>query len=201
MKLTWSTSSWEDYLYWQKVDKKIVKRINELIKSCMRTPFEGIGKPEALKGDLQGYWSRRITSEHRLVYKYEKERDESIKEELYQNYLAHFKYINNWDLVDVTCPKIIGRHLFERDRSILYTWAKSDNLWIKRISMITNWWFIRKGDLREVYKLSVILLHDEHDLIHKAVGWMLREAWKKDSKQTEAFLKKYYKQMPPLLPA
>lgn len=131
-----------------------------------------------------------------LVYKYEKERDESIKEELYQNYLAHFKYINNWDLVDVTCPKIIGRHLFERDRSILYTWAKSDNLWIKRISMITNWWFIRKGDLREVYKLSVILLHDEHDLIHKAVGWMLREAWKKDSKQTEAFLKKYYKQMP-----
>lgn len=73
MRLTWSTSSWEDYLYWQKVDKKTVKRINELLKSCMRTPFEGPGKPEALKGDLQGFWSRRITSEHRLVYKYEKE--------------------------------------------------------------------------------------------------------------------------------
>ena len=73
MKLTWSSSSWEDYLYWQKVDKKIVKRINELIKSCRRTPFEGIGKPEALKGDLLGYWSRRITSEHRLVYKYDNE--------------------------------------------------------------------------------------------------------------------------------
>ena len=73
MKLTWSTLSWADYLYWQKVDKKNVKRINELIKSCMRTTFEGIGKPEALKGDLQGYWSRRITSEHRLVYKYENE--------------------------------------------------------------------------------------------------------------------------------
>ena len=73
MKLTWSTSSWEDYLYWQKVNKKNVKRINELIKNCKRTPFEGIGKPEALKGDLQGYWSRRITSEHRLVYKYEQE--------------------------------------------------------------------------------------------------------------------------------
>jgi len=71
MKLIWSSSSGEDYLYWQKVDKKIVKRINELIKSSMRTPFEGIGKPEALKGDLRGYWSRRITSEHRLVYKYE----------------------------------------------------------------------------------------------------------------------------------
>lgn len=73
MKLTWSTSSWEDYLYWQKVDKKNLKRINELIKSCKRTPFDRIGKPEALKGDLQGYWSRRITAEHRLVYKYENE--------------------------------------------------------------------------------------------------------------------------------
>ncbi len=70
MKLIWSSSSWNDYLYWQKVDKKMVKRINDLVKSTMRTPFEGIGKPEALKGDLQGYWSRRITSEHRLVYKY-----------------------------------------------------------------------------------------------------------------------------------
>ena len=71
MKLSWSTSSWQDYLYWQKVDTKLAKRINELIKSCMRTPFEGIGKPEALKGGLQGYWSRRMTSDHRLVYKYE----------------------------------------------------------------------------------------------------------------------------------
>jgi len=70
MKLLWSSISWDEYLYWQKVDKKLVKRINDLIKSCMRTPFEGIGKPEALKGDLKGYWSRRITSEHRLVYKY-----------------------------------------------------------------------------------------------------------------------------------
>ena len=73
MKLTWSISSWNNYLYCQKVDKKNVKRINELLKNCIRTPFEGIGKPEALKEDLQGYWSRRITSEHRLVYKYESE--------------------------------------------------------------------------------------------------------------------------------
>ncbi len=70
MRLIWSSSSWEEYLYWQKVDKQNVRRINALLKSCMRTPFEGIGKPEVLKGDLQGYWSRRITSEHRLVYKY-----------------------------------------------------------------------------------------------------------------------------------
>ena len=71
MKLTWSKTAWEDYVYWLTADKKIVKRINELIKNALRTPVEGIGKPESLKGDLQGYWSRRITHEHRLVYKYE----------------------------------------------------------------------------------------------------------------------------------
>ncbi len=73
MRLVWSLTAWDDYLYWQNADKKILKRINTLIKTCLRTPQEGIGKPEALKGDLQGYWSRRITSEHRLVYKFEKD--------------------------------------------------------------------------------------------------------------------------------
>jgi len=73
MRLVWSLTAWDDYLYWQNVDKKVLKRINTLIKNCLRTPQEGIGKPESLKGDLQGYWSRRITSEHRLVYKFEKD--------------------------------------------------------------------------------------------------------------------------------
>jgi toxin YoeB len=73
MRLIWSLIAWEDYIYWQKTNKKKVKRINELIKNCLRTPFEGIGKPEALKGGLQVYWSRRIDTEHRLVYKYEQE--------------------------------------------------------------------------------------------------------------------------------
>ena len=71
MEIVWSGYSWKDYSYWQKTDKKIIARINELIKICLRTPYEGIGKPEALKGDLHSYWSRRITSEHRLVYKFE----------------------------------------------------------------------------------------------------------------------------------
>lgn len=74
MELVFLTHAWEDYLYWQKTDKKTLTKINELIKQCQRTPFEGIGKPEALKGDLSGWWSRRITQEHRLVYKAEKER-------------------------------------------------------------------------------------------------------------------------------
>ena len=69
MKLTFSENAWEDYLYWQKTDKKVIRRINLLIKEIQRTPFEGIGKPEPLKHSLSGYWSRRITDEHRIVYK------------------------------------------------------------------------------------------------------------------------------------
>jgi toxin YoeB len=69
MDLVWQANGWEDYLYWQKEDKKILFRINELIKDCLRSPFKGIGKPEALKGNYAGLWSRRITNEHRLVYK------------------------------------------------------------------------------------------------------------------------------------
>ena len=73
-ELVFLTNAWEDYFYWQTTDKKIVKKINELIKQCQRTPFEGIGKPEPLKEQLSGWWSRRITSEHRLVYKFENNR-------------------------------------------------------------------------------------------------------------------------------
>lgn len=68
MRIIWTPSGWDDYLYWQKTDKKKLKRINDLIKNCTRTPFEGVGSPEALRHELQGYWSRRIDSEHRLVY-------------------------------------------------------------------------------------------------------------------------------------
>lgn len=70
MRLVWTATSWQDYNYWQKIDRKKVKRINELIKICLRTPYEGIGSPEPLKHELQGYWSRRIDSEHRLVYRF-----------------------------------------------------------------------------------------------------------------------------------
>lgn len=69
MTLSWDLSAWDDYLYWQQTDKAAIKRINMLIKECLRTPFDGIGKPEALKANYKGYWSRRITDEHRLVYK------------------------------------------------------------------------------------------------------------------------------------
>tara|TARA_B100001245_G_C22521618_1_gene262851 strand:+ start:107 stop:361 length:255 start_codon:yes stop_codon:yes gene_type:complete len=74
MELVFLTHAWDDYIYWQSTDKKMLKRVNELIKQCQRTPFEGIGKPEGLKGDRSGWWSRRITQEHRLVYRVENNR-------------------------------------------------------------------------------------------------------------------------------
>ncbi len=138
----------------------------------------------------------RLTGLLILVNKYKSTKEESERNKIYEIYTTHFKHINNWDLVDVTCPHIIGPHLMDKNRKILYTWAKSDHLWTKRIAMITNWWFVRNGDLGDVFKISKILLHDEHDLIHKAVGWMLREAGKKDRKALEAFLKKHYMTMP-----
>lgn len=142
------------------------------------------------------YHEERLLGLLILVYKYQKAKTSDDQEQIFQMYIANLKYINNWDLVDVTCPHIVGKHLMERDRAILYVWARSDDLWTKRIAMITNWWFVRNGDLRDVFKISKILLNDDHDLIHKAVGWMLREAAKKDYLKAEKFLLKHYKEMP-----
>ena len=131
-----------------------------------------------------------------LVNKYSKTKDKKNRNQLYKIYVSSFKYINNWDLVDVTCPHVTGKHLLDKDRTILYKWAKSEDLWTKRIAMVSTFYFIRKTDLEDTFKIAEILLQDEHDLIHKAVGWMLREAGKRDIKKEEAFLKKHYKTMP-----
>ncbi len=131
-----------------------------------------------------------------LVNKYAKTKDKKNRTQLYKIYVYSFKYINNWNLVDVTCPHVTGKHLIDKDRTILYKWAKSEDLWTKRIAMVSTFSFIRKNDLEDTFKIAEILLHDEHDLIHKAVGWMLREAGKRDLKREETFLKKYYKTMP-----
>lgn len=131
-----------------------------------------------------------------LVYKYKATKEEAQHNKIYELYVKHFKYINNWDLVDISCPYIVGPHLMNKNRKVLYQWARSDHLWTTRIAMVTNWWFIRNGDLVDVFKISKILLKDDHDLIHKAVGWMLREAGKKDRSALEGFLKVNYKKMP-----
>lgn len=141
------------------------------------------------------YHEERLTGLIILLHKYDKA-DEKSKELLFKEYIRHFNYVNNWDLVDVSCHKIVGAHLLKRDRKILYKWAKSNDLWTKRISIISTLWFIKFGEVKDTLAISDILLEDEHDLIHKAVGWMIREAAKKEMKTVQAYLKTRYQKMP-----
>ncbi|MEK6850876.1 MAG: DNA alkylation repair protein [Nanoarchaeota archaeon] len=129
-----------------------------------------------------------------LVHNYQKHSEK--RDEIFNFYLKNTKYVNNWDLVDLSCHQIIGVHLESKDRKILYELAKSSNLWEKRIAIISTFNFIRYNEFSDSIKIAEILLKDKHDLIHKAVGWMLREVGKKDIAVLESFLKEHYKSMP-----
>lgn len=120
------------------------------------------------------------------------------RKEIFDFYLRSIKYVNNWDLVDLSAPKIVGAYLQDQDKTILLKLAKSPNLWEKRIAILATFYFIRfNKDAFWTFKITEILLKDPHDLIHKAVGWMLREVGKNISQKTEeSFLEKHYKRMP-----
>ncbi|MDP4012351.1 MAG: DNA alkylation repair protein [Candidatus Nanoarchaeia archaeon] len=133
----------------------------------------------------------RLTSLLILVHQYQNSPDT-----IYKFYINNSKNINNWDLVDLTAPKIVGNYLLNKDKSVLYKLAKSKNLWERRIAIVATYEFIKNNKFNDTLKISEILLKDKHDLIHKAVGWMLREVGKKDQKTLENFLKKYHKTMP-----
>ncbi|MCZ8237792.1 MAG: DNA alkylation repair protein [Leptospiraceae bacterium] len=120
----------------------------------------------------------------------------TIRKEVYDSYLANFSKINNWDLVDASAYKIIGRHLYDKDRSILYQWARSKILWERRIAIIATFYFIQKMDFEDTFSLSELLLDDKEDLMHKACGWMLREIYKKDSRRALAWTEKFKLIMP-----
>lgn len=111
-------------------------------------------------------------------------------------YLKNLHFFNNWDLVDGTAPIILGDWLFDKDKEILYKLAKSKNLWERRIAIMSTLGFIKKNYFEDTLKIAEILLNDEHDLIHKAVGWMLREVGKRDLMAEKRFLDKYYRIMP-----
>ncbi len=130
-----------------------------------------------------------------LVRAYQKG-DDAQREKIYRLYTRHFKWINNWDLVDVTAEHIVGAHLYTRDRAPLFEWAQSDHLWTRRIAIMSTFHFIRREDFTDTLRLAEQLLHDAHDLIHKAVGWMLREVGNRDRPAEEAFLQQHYHSMP-----
>ena len=112
-------------------------------------------------------------------------------------YLSHTQYINNWDLVDLSCYPLLGEWLLDKDRTLLYDLARNGRtLWEQRIGMVSTMTFIRHGQLADTFAIADILLHHPHDLIHKAVGWLLREAGKKDKAALEAFLEPRFQTMP-----
>jgi 3-methyladenine DNA glycosylase AlkD len=123
--------------------------------------------------------------------------DEEQKKEIYRYYLSHTKYINNWDLVDLSCGYIVGGYLHKKEKAILLRLAHSSNMWERRIAIVSTLFDIVKGDPETALTVAGILVHDKEDLIHKAVGWMLREVGKRCSEEKEeSFLKKHYTTMP-----
>ena len=154
---------------------------------------------ELLNSDIHEY---RLVSLLILIQKYKKaeiENNEKNKEEIFSFYLKNTKNINNWDLVDLSSPNIVGNYLLnknEKEKSVLYKLAKSSNLWEKRISVLATFMFIKNNQFQDSVNIAEILLKDNHDLIHKAVGWMLRELGKKNEKELISFLDKYKSKMP-----
>jgi 3-methyladenine DNA glycosylase AlkD len=119
------------------------------------------------------------------------------KEEIVKFYVDNIQQVNNWDLVDLSAPNILGAHIVDRDsRRLLYRLARSENVWERRIAILATYHFIRNGDFSDTLKIAEMLLQDRHDLIHKAAGWMLREVGKRDAAAEEAFLEKYWSVMP-----
>ncbi|KJV94409.1 DNA alkylation repair enzyme family protein [Rickettsia parkeri str. Tate's Hell] len=141
--------------------------------------------------------SRLITSEFNeekflalaiLIMQYQTAQD---KEFLYNFYLNNIKHVNNWNLVDASAHHIIGAYLWDKEKDYLFTLTKSEILWERRIAIVATWYFIKNNTLNTTFEIAKLLLNDKHDLMYKAVGWMLREAGKKDAKQFIDFLDRY----------
>ncbi|MFN3488423.1 MAG: DNA alkylation repair protein, partial [Emticicia sp.] len=148
---------------------------------------------ELLNSEIHEY---RMAALMILVEQMKKAKGETSRE-IVEFYLDNTHRINNWDLVDCSARDIVGLYLFDKDRNILYDMARTDHLWTQRISIIATHYFINKKQFLDTLKISEILLSHKHDLIHKAVGWMLREAWKKQGEeQVEAFLEQNIGQIP-----
>ena len=137
----------------------------------------------------------RLTSLFILINKYNKS-STAVKKDMFDFYIQNAKSLNNWDLVDLSAAKIAGNFLLDKDKAVLYRLAKSKSVWERRIAIISTYEFIRNMQFDDTFKIAGLLLHDKHDLIHKAVGWMLREVGKRDQAAEEKFLKKHAMEMP-----
>src|SRR3989344_226992 len=167
-----------------------VPQQRELAKKYSELSLSDIKK--LLQNKIHEY---RLTALLILVDQYQKS-DRNNQKKIVDYYLAHTRYINNWDLVDLSADKILGDFLRNEDKSIIYKLAKSKDLWERRIAIIATFNFIKNHQFKDALKISESLLKDNHDLIHKAVGWMLREIGKRNQKVLESFLQKHRQKMP-----
>ena len=142
------------------------------------------------------YHEERLTALFILCLHFNSAQKIGTEKEWFDLYVSKAERVNNWDLVDSSAHIIMGAYLENKDRQLLYTFASSDSLWKNRIAVVATWHFIRKNDLKDILQLSEILLHHPHDLMHKAIGWMLREAWKRDPLAIEEFLDEHATVMP-----
>jgi len=158
--------------------------------------FGDLELPQVKKLLRSKYHEERMAALLILVAQFKKG-DDKVKKRVFDIYLSNTRHINNWDLIDLTAEHIIGKYLEDKPKILLYKLARSKSLWERRIAMLSTFTYIKAGRCEETLKIAQILLNDGHDLIHKAVGWMLREVGKRCSMQEEeAFLKKNYKTMP-----
>jgi 3-methyladenine DNA glycosylase AlkD len=167
-----------------------VPKQRKIAKKYFNLGLNGI--QELLKSKFHEH---RFTALIILVSKYQKA-EESIKNEVFDFLLQNIDRINNWDLTDWSAPRIIGDYLIDKDRSILYELAMSNSMWERRISILATFKFIANNDFEDALEISELLLNDKHDLIHKAVGWALREIGKRDQELEEQFLNKHAAKMP-----
>lgn len=166
-----------------------VPELRKIAKSNLDASFEELKELLYSK-----YHEFRLTALYILTYQYEK--NLKNRKDIVDFYLLHKEQVNNWDLVDNSAYKILGHYLYEKDRKILYKFAKADHLWTQRIAVVSTMYFIKKGDFSDALKIIEILLEHPHDLIHKANGWMLREVGKQDETVLDNFLKKHLAKMP-----
>jgi 3-methyladenine DNA glycosylase AlkD len=157
--------------------------------------FNTISIDEAEEFLQSPYHEIRLFALFVLIDLFKKAREEESKK-IYDLYLKNTKFINNWDLVDTSAGPIVGAYLFKRDKEPIFTLAQSENLWERRIAIMATSYFITQNKFADTLKIAEMLLNDKEDLIHKAVGWMLREIGKRNLEIEESFLKKHYQNMP-----
>jgi 3-methyladenine DNA glycosylase AlkD len=158
--------------------------------------FRDVGLDVALPL-LKSSWHEARSLGLMLMIKIFQRGDEATQKKIYDLYLKHTDFVNNWDLVDLSAEHIVGRWLADKSRAPLMKLAKSKSVWERRIAILATFHYIKKGDYAETLRIAKLLLKDEEDLIQKAVGWMLREVGKRVSQEAEeSFLQRYYREMP-----